>query len=343
MVKWCQIKCGKNQISAIEYLVFALFMVFLLLQKANYNTDELLSYGLANHANGQSWFDEGITYIPAQAPWLSYLAVQEGQAYNWQNVWANQLSDVHPPFYYLILHIICSLFPGKFSMWFAGSINIVFALLTLYIVKKLTYELTDNRTVVSILSVFFILSGGILYSVLFLRMYIMTMFLVSLVTLLFLRATGSDKLSWRFYAALILGSYIGALTHYYFIVYLFFLCLVFGIWLLFQRRYLETILFIVSMGLSGIFAVKTFPGMLVHMFLGGYRGVESMENLKGSVSDYGKRLWSFYQFVNERLFGGVLTYAVLAAIFFWVFSKRIVNAPESSSEDTGIHASGGGT
>lgn len=328
-------KMEENRISAILYLIFTLLMVFLLSQKVNYNIDELLSYGLANHANGQLWFEDGVTYIPAQSPWLSYLTVQEGHAFNLQNVWANQASDVHPPFYYVILHIICSLFPGKFSMWFAGSINIVFALLTLYVVKKLVYELMGSRNVASIIAVFFVLSGGILYSVLFLRMYVMTTFLVSLVTWLFLHATGLDKLSRRFYAALILVSYIGALTHYYFIVYLFFLCLVFGIWLLSQRRYVETILFGLSMGLCGGLAVITFHSMLWHMFLGS-RGVESVENLQGSISDYLKRLEGFYQFVNERLFGGVLTYAVLAAIFLWIFSKWIVwkNAPEIPSVET---------
>lgn len=184
------LKCGqitiiRKLIAAIVYLIFALLMFFLLSQKVNYNIDELLSYGLANHVNGQAWFNEGVTYIPAQSPWLSYLTVQEGHAFNLQNVWANQASDVHPPFYYVILHTICFMFPGKFSIWFAGSINIVFALLTLYVVKKLVYELTEDRKAASIVSVFFVLSGGILYSALFLRMYVMTMFFVSLITCLF--------------------------------------------------------------------------------------------------------------------------------------------------------------
>lgn len=337
------LKCSRNKvanklISAIVYLIFALLMFFLLSQKVNYNIDELLSYGLANHANGQPWFDDGVTYIPAQSPWLSYLSVQEGHAFDLRNVWENQASDVHPPFYYVILHSICSLFPGKFSMWFAGSINIVFALLTLYVVKKLAFELTEDRKVSIVVSVFFALSGGILYSALFLRMYVMTMFLVGLVTCLFLRATGLDNLSWQFYAALIMVSYIGALTHYYFIVYLFFLCLVFGIWLLYHNRYSETILFVFSMGLSACLAVITFPSMLRHVFLGG-RGVESVENLQGSISDYLKRLGSFYQFVNERLLGGILTYVFIAAIFIWLFLKWVVrnNASEIFGSGTDIN------
>ena len=322
--------------SVIPYLVLILLMVFLFLHKANYHIDELLSYQLANRASDIS-SEDGVIYIPPQSPWLTYLTVQGGEI-DFEHVWKNQASDVHPPFYYLILYLICFLFPGKFSIWFAASINIVFALLTLFVVKKLVYELTDSRNMVSVISLFFVLSGGILSSLLFLRMYVMTMFLVSLVTWLFLYTTRFPKLPRRFYVTLILVSYIGALTHYYFIVYLFFLCVVFGIWLLFCKRFLETVMFVFSMGLCGCMAVITFPNMVGHMF-SGYRGVESIENLKGSASDYVTRLRSFYQFTNERLLGGVLTYVVLAGIFLWIFSKWTVweNTPKISNGNTIIN------
>lgn len=318
----CIIKPKKAWESAIPYLVLTLLMVFLFLHKINYHIDELLSYQLANHVSGIS-SEDGVTYIPPQSPWLTYLTVQEG-GLDFQHVWKNQASDVHPPVYYLVLYLICYFFPEKFSIWYAASINIVFALLTLFIVKKLVYELTNSQNMTSAISLFFILSGGILSSLLFLRMYVMTMFLVSLVTWLFLYSTRLRKLSYRFYVPLILVSYIGALTHYYFIVYLFFLCLVYGIWLLGCKRILETVLFVFSMGLSGCLAVITFPSMLKHMFLGGYRGVESIENLKGSVSDYAIRLGSFYQFVNERLLGGVLTYVVWGGYFCGLYQNGLL-------------------
>ncbi|MFR6590175.1 MAG: hypothetical protein ACLURV_08710 [Gallintestinimicrobium sp.] len=36
-----------------------------------------------------------------------------------------QTYDVHPPFYYLPLHTVCSLFPGRFSKWSGIGLNIV--------------------------------------------------------------------------------------------------------------------------------------------------------------------------------------------------------------------------
>ena len=308
--------------SIIIYMLFTLFMVIVLLNKTNYHIDEFFSYGLANSMNGISIkIVDGLKYIPTQSPWLSYMEVSKGSQFDLSHVWANQAADVHPPFYYLILHTICSIFPGKFSMWFSGSINIVFALLTLWVVRRLTYELTDNHNIVRVVSACFITSAGILSPVSFLRMYIMTLFLVSLVSLLFVLAIMQKTRTWRFYGVVVLVSYIGALTHYYFIVYLFFLCLVFGIWLLTNKKYKETIYFVFSMVLCGGLAIKTFPSMLVHMFLGGYRGEQSIENLKGSITDYLKRLGSFYGFINETLFGGFLTYAIVMFIFFLLLSK----------------------
>lgn len=67
--------------------------------------------------------------------------------------------------------------------------------------------------------------------------------------------------------AVIGTSITGALTHYYFIVYLFFLCIAFGIYLLLCKRYRDVIVFILSMAGSGSIAVMIFPNMIKHMFL----------------------------------------------------------------------------
>lgn len=128
---------------------------------------------------------------------------------------------------------------------------------------------------------------------------------------------------WRFYAAVTVTSVTGALTHYYFIVYLFFLCVVFGIYLLIYKRYRDVILFIISMVASGGIAVWIFPSMIKHMFLkDGYRGQESIKNLKNaSLSEYYMRLKIFYAFINEELFGETLTYVIIAVLLFGICEK----------------------
>lgn len=146
----------------IIYMLFTLFMVIVLLNKINYNVDGLFSYGLAHSMNGETiQFDDGFSYTLAQSPWISFMTAQRGGRFDFQHVWENQAKDVRPLFYYLILHIICSFFPGKFSLWFAGSINIDFALFTLWVVRRLTYELTNSHNMMWVVSIYFVTSAAI--------------------------------------------------------------------------------------------------------------------------------------------------------------------------------------
>lgn len=101
-------------------------------------------------------------------------------------VWDNQAGDVHPPLYYAIIHTVCSMFAGKFSIWYAGVVNIFFAVLTLWTVRHLVNELTQSSEAVMWGTVFFVLSEGVLSGVSFFRMYIMAMFEVTFVTWLFI-------------------------------------------------------------------------------------------------------------------------------------------------------------
>ncbi|NBJ92724.1 hypothetical protein D5281_08975 [bacterium 1xD42-62] len=299
------------------YVIFALLMFFVISNKQNMHIDEILTYGLANYTTGWMAPMEAETYTPASSAWLEYVAVNRNNRFDYDMVWRNQAGDVHPPLYYAFVHTICSIFTGKFSIWFAGVINIFFALLTLWTVRRILYELTQSQQAVLFGSILFILSAGILSAASFFRMYVMAMFEVTFITLLFMQAA-LKGCSRKFYIAIIPASVAGALTHYYFIIFLFFLSLIFGIYLLIKKNYKDTVLFILFMLLSGRLSTWIFPSMIKHMFLKeGYRGQQSIENLKQtSIIEYIERLKTFYQFLNSQLFGGFLTYLLIAITLF---------------------------
>lgn len=328
-----KVKRNVQNRSGILYLLFLLMMILIMANKKNLHVDEVFTYGLSNYTEGMAITPiEGKTYSPAESFPLEYMTVNSGARFNYSNVWKNQLEDTHPPLYYMLVHTVCSIFPGKFSIWYAGIINIVFALLTLYVVRRLVYELTQNENAVFFVSLLFIFSAGILSTVTFLRMYIMAMFEVSLITLLFVRAMTTGY-TWKFYVQAIVISIAGALTHYYFIVYLFFLCLSFGIYLLVNRRIKDMGTLILSMAIAGGVSIAIFPGMIKHMFLKeGYRGQEAINNLKHfSLWEYGKQLKTFYSFMNEQLFGGILTYILITGLIFliWCFIRKFRGGVQS--------------
>lgn len=331
------------------YLLLIILSIAVIASKKNLFVDEIFSYGLANHVITDESLgigmapEDGKVYEPSANAYLEYVAVQAGERFNFSNVWKNQSLDVHPPLHYLLLHIICSLFPGKFSIWYAGVINIVFGVLTLWCVRRIVFEITYSENAVLVVSLLFVTSTGILNNISFLRMYVMVMFFVTWITYLLLKVvkTGISK---RLLGILMLSSILGALTHYYFIVYIFFSCLFLGIYFLLEKKYLHAGIFALSLGVSGGISVLIFPSMLQHMLLGSGRGEESRSNLlNNSFAYYIARLKTFYDIVNRQLFGDNFTYLALALLFLLILVLLSANKEHAivcgggreNKEDTG--------
>lgn len=312
-------------------MLYGLFLILLILtisNKENFHVDEMYSYGLANHQGGISIsFEDGKTYMPSTEPYTEYLTVGENARFDYKNVWENQAEDVHPPLYYVLLHTICSLFPGRFSKWYAGSINIVFALLTLFALRKLIRNLTgDNKKVCGIVSVLFVLSSGIFSAVSFLRMYILAMFWVTLLTEMIVKEAENEKFRWNFFAKLYVTAVLGALTHYYCIVFTVFLCAAFGLFLLLKKRWASAAGLLGTGILSGGTAYFLFPAMITHMFYG-YRGTEAIDNLKQSPYEFWIRIKIFFKNLDKEIFGNTLGYLllgfVLLAVVSCIFENRM--------------------
>ncbi len=315
----------KGKISIIinwgMYIGFFAAMFVCIFAKRNLHTDEVSTYVLSNNSYGHAvcvdpeWYR---TYENPEEVWLKNMAVQEGHGFDYKNVWYQQTFDVHPPLYYCLVHTISSFFPGKYSVWFAGSINIIFGLLTLLYLRKIVRYLTKNEIAVFLVSCSLILSSGVLSATTFLRMYIMAMFFVTLITYLFIR--GLNERGPKFYIEIMTVSVMGALTHYYYIIYLFHLCLIFGIILLKKKEFSGVILSALSIIMSGILAVICFPNMIEQSIGGGYRGAETISNLShGSLAEYLNRVRSCFDIVDSQLFGGLFfLYLVIGLILYFV-------------------------
>lgn len=302
--------CKEKIFSLLIYCLFILFMILVIGNKKNIHVDEVLSYGLSNH-EGVMEFEEGRTYYPSNVVWLDYMTANSENRFHYGKVWRNQASDVHPPLYYAILHTICSFFPGCFSMWFAGAINILFAVGTLLFLRKLAFLLMCDEKLQRILSIAFIGSAGILSAVSFLRMYIMAMFWVTVLTYLFWKQIGES--SGKFYVELFLCVVCGALTHYYCVLYAISISIAYGIRLLHKKAWKETGLFCLTQGMAAVTSLAIFPAMLDHVFTG-YRGKESFGNLADNFSYNGfSRIITYVEGLDRELFANLFGYIVMGA------------------------------
>ena len=122
-------------ILALIILVSLGVSVFFLSVKQGYHEDELLTYNLANSSKQLS-----IGGWNTPEDMNEYLAVTPEHRFDYAQVVRNQIIDAsHPPFYYALVHTVCSFFPNVFSKWLAFAINVAMmtgALLMLFKIGK---------------------------------------------------------------------------------------------------------------------------------------------------------------------------------------------------------------
>lgn len=320
-------------------VLFIAAMCIVLSLKADFFVDEIFTYGKANYKTPASFqakdgegtvyipIEDGKIYIPGGKPLMDYVVVQPDNRFNYANVWKNEARAVHPPFHSTLVHTVSSFFPGKFSRWFAGVINIVFAVLTLLTLRSLSRCYVHDEKLVNIISLTFIFSGGILSAITFLRMYIMAMFWITLLTYIIVRESKEQTVGKIFFFRVFAITLAGALTHYYCILFAILISFTYGIWLVFKKKYCYIVKFSSAMAASGILSYVIFPAMIKHIFFGP-RGREVIGNAV-TVSDFFSRIKSFLGIINNQLLGnwGILLVwgMLLLGIFFidkYCFGER---------------------
>lgn len=301
------------------YVLFLILMIISLSQKCNYHVDEIWTYGLSNQ-NGSYYLNvtDGEEYEPGEKPFLEFLTVQPEHRFDYANVWFNQSNDVHPPLYYVLVHTVCSFFPKHFSPWFAGGVNLFFALLTLSVVRKLIPFFIKSPFIISIISLAFVLSAGVLHSTTFLRMYVAAMFWVTFLTYCYIKRVsdkyGNEK---KFLVIASVVTLLGSLTHYYCMVYSVLISITYFIYLIIGKKYKETRNFCFTMMDTGIILYFIFPAVIHHIFFSN-RGQEVFINAN-NISDFLARLNSFYLIINQQLFGNIGTVIFLAIVAIYLY------------------------
>ena len=107
------------------------------------------------------------------------MTIQPSDIFNFVPVIWNQSRDVHPPLFYLLVHIVSSLFLGTFSKYIVFSINIIFYILTCIYIYKI-FKLYKKEKAGIIAVILYGLSIGAISTVMLQRMYMMMTFFVHL-------------------------------------------------------------------------------------------------------------------------------------------------------------------
>ena len=347
-----------------ERRLFWLFGILLVLQviaalcfcmkKTGFHYDEYYSYYSSNVTMG---------LVPTDREWkpgseiYNEFAVLPGEQFDFGTVVRMQTYDVHPPFYYLLLHGVCSLTPGIFSKWSGLALNLFFFIGSWMLLALLAWrmagagreegeqeEAADRRfrqlAVLGIILLFGF-NPAVYSGIMLVRMYMLLGFWVLAATWLHVRSLQERKRGWRFFVPLAAVVYLGFLTHYYFAVYLFFLAAAMEFYLLFEKaehktwgqKWKDCILYAAVVIGSLVVAVLSYPACLGHIFRG-YRGTEAMGAFFDPGNTWG-RLNFFVGLLNEYAFGGLLFVLILVlavlAITAWALQRLKRSALQSES------------
>ena len=201
---------------------------------------------------------------------LTYLTIGEGDVLNYFSVYYNQARDVHPPLFYFLVHFVSAIFYGQFSKYIIFTINLVFFVGTLWIIKKIMEKLNIEKMAIPTM-ILYGASMGCISTVMFQRMYMMLTFFSVLYLYLTIKFMQEDfkiekKYPWIFTIL------FGFLTQYYFCIYIVFVFLLVSAYLFTKKEYQKLGRYFLVHVIAAVIGILFYPASIYHIFFS-YRGL----------------------------------------------------------------------
>lgn len=267
-------------LSIIVIIIASIFIS----QKENLDLDEVYTYGLAN-SHFQLDIEDFKTYDGNELL-LDYASAKAPYIFNIKNVFFNQSMDTHPPLYYTLVNIVCSIYHDSFSMWYGLSINILFLVIIFWQMKYLLNFFINNKVLSSIIILLSFTLYGFANAIIFTRMYMMLMCIsLSTYILIFNKINDNsknninnnisdniktnakiDKNEIIFLIKYFIINIIGILTQYHYMIIAMIVSIYYAIYLIKNKKYKLLILTIIVGALSILTCFLIFPASINHLF-----------------------------------------------------------------------------
>ena len=292
-------------------------------QKKGFHIDEIYSHILSNSYNADRI---------ASAEWMwgknisgtdfnEFITVQENEKFAYQKVYYNNSKDCHPPFYYWILHSICSIFPNQFSKWFGIGLNIFLYCIASFLIYMISKELIENEFMGMLPVLLYGFSKFAVDTVTFIRMYMLlevfTLFIIYIHIKMFKCGVTLKKiiLVW-------ITIFFSTMTHYYSIVLNFWVVLLFCCYLLRCKQIKSMFLYGSGSLVSVIFMFICYPYAIVQATGSSTNGignevVKNLFNFKLWVMKMFSIFKEFISYISYNLIISMCVFFMLCAIFIW--------------------------
>lgn len=309
-------KTGKFGSEKLRFLMAAVILIqvlslgYLAHVKKQYFIDEIYSYILSN-----SYEADCILRSDLYGRWvtgedfLPLATVQEGERFAYARTYYNNTMDAHPPFYYFLLHTVCSFFPGILSKWQGIGLNLVLFIVTQILLFRLSRKIFGSTLWALVPGVLY---GSSLYAVntaVLIRMYMLSALFTVLITYLHYRFVFEGERKKRYYAVFFLVTFLGVFTHYFFAVYTFFLAGATCVYLLVKKEFKPLFAYMAVM-LSAVAAVfLVFPAGISQITGSETNNIsEEVSHSISAVSELPGHLYRYFRQILDAVFAGLLAY-----------------------------------
>ena len=310
----------------IIYILFLLVLQLVVLlyfgsQKKGMHFDECFSYFNTNNSVGRQVYDR--TLLTSEDIMKDFY-VKPGEQFNYEYVVRLQSYDVHPPVFYIFLHTLCSFMPGVYSIWQGISLNILYSLITTFFVFHILDELINNDKIALAITALYAINTGVICDAMYIRMYCLMTLWIAISIYLHLKMSKIDYNSQNIPIVFIVVSsiltYLGFMTHYFYLGFMFFIEAAFWLPRMFKSKkaFIQLLKYGLGLLIAGILGVLLYPSCLGHVN-SGYRGQEVKGYLL-DMSDFGNRFQFFDNLINKYVFNGFLYIYLLIIILLGVFS-----------------------
>ena len=321
-----------NKISRIALaaiiVVSLCISAFYLNTKQGYHEDELLTYNLANSSKQ---LNIGGWNTPEDMN--EYLAVYPEHRFDYAQVVQNQIIDAsHPPFYYALVHTVCSFFPEVFSKWLAFAINLAMMTGALLMLFQIGKRVTNSNLYALLAVGGYALSIACITTTVYLRMYAsLTFFVLAFISLTLRFYEKKNRVLVTDCFLLLPVVVLGILTQYYFILCAGLTGLVYLVFSIKEKNIKSLMLYIATALVGAGLALAIYPHIIQNV-LGGNRGFGSLNFSVDAITIVTYvfyKLGTYVQILTKDLFLNFLplfigsTVLVIAAgIFFRAAMRR---------------------
>ena len=252
-----------------------------------------------------------------------YLTIGKGDVFNYRSVYINQAFDVHPPLFYFCMHLVSSIFYGKFTKYIGFTLNMIFFLGTLYFLDKICKRLGKSKISAPTILLYG-LSIGAISTVSFHRMYMMLTFFsiwYFYLTVDLIKNDYTIKKKWPWILC-ILG---GFLTQYYFCIYIVLVFILNAIYLLFKKEYQKVGKYLLVHVIPAVIGIIFYPVSIYQIFFS-YRGLGSEDNGRSLLTNlkyYNNALLKMFSL--EKIFTLVVCFLFMGMGYFFGKNKTLRN------------------